>query len=53
MGFYRVYKTKAQAQEAAKELRTPSGSTKHRYGYPANITVQKESRGWAVYIYKR
>lgn len=54
-GFYRAYKSKQQARDVAKELRTPRGSSKHRLGYPVSVIVQYDKKGkrWSVYIYKR
>ena len=58
-GFYRAYKTKQGARDAAKELRKPRSAKKHGLGYPVNITMQyqkdfyEKGRGaWVVYIYR-
>jgi len=59
MGFYRAYKTKGEAKEAAKELRLPRSAGRHGKGYPVNVTVQhiknffQDGRSaWGVYIYR-
>lgn len=57
MAWYRAYKTKAEAKEAATRIRKP-GNTPRGYKYPINVTVQpvRNARGqwlWGVYYYQR
>jgi len=60
VGFYRAYKTKEEAKQKAKLLRTPRGTSLHHYGYPVIVTIRRiksffrDGRSaWAVYVYKR
>jgi hypothetical protein len=59
-GFYRAYKTKQEAKNAARELRKPKNCSRLGYGYPVTVVISYIKNfylgghpAWGVYIYKR
>lgn len=57
MAYYRSYRSKTDAKEAASRIRKP-GNTPHGHKYPISVTVQplnnmSNKRIWGVYYYQR